>query len=161
MNNSEIKSIIFQLEVIYNGQPWYGDSIADTLKNISAADAVAEPAEGIHSILQIMEHMISWKKLIIEKLHYNKDFDIKVNSKDDWKDNTAFSESSWQQLQENFLDVHNELLKELEKKDDAFLQEQVPGRNYTFNFMLRGIAEHDVYHLGQIRLIMKLLSKQK
>jgi hypothetical protein len=54
---------------------------------------------------------------------------------------------------------HDELIKELETKEDSFLQEIVPGAEYNFNTLLNGIIHHDLYHSGQIAIIKKLASK--
>jgi hypothetical protein len=37
------------------------------------------------------------------------------------------------------------------------LVKQVPGRNYPYETMLRGIVEHAIYHSGQIAMILSIL----
>ena len=44
-----------------------------------------------------------------------------------------------------------------QKKDDAFLSEIVPNRKYNFRFLLNGLVQHNIYHLGQVAYLKKLL----
>lgn len=45
----------------------------------------------------------------------------------------------------------------LETKEDAFLKEMVPSREFNFRFMLNGLIQHNIYHLGQVAYVKKLL----
>ena len=45
----------------------------------------------------------------------------------------------------------------LKKKDDAFLKEIVDYRKYNFRFLINGMIEHNIYHLGQIAYLNKIL----
>jgi len=46
----------------------------------------------------------------------------------------------------------------LEKRDDEFLKEMVDYRKYDFRFLLNGLMQHNIYHLGQVAYLKKLLS---
>jgi len=45
----------------------------------------------------------------------------------------------------------------LQQQQDSLLIERVPERDYNFRKLLYGIVQHDIYHLGQIAYITKLL----
>jgi hypothetical protein len=38
---------------------------------------------------------------------------------------------------------------------DERLSEIVPGKDYTVEYLLRGLARHHIYHAGQIALLKK------
>jgi len=38
---------------------------------------------------------------------------------------------------------------------DQRLTEQVPGKTYNIRFMLEGVAQHELYHAGQIAILKK------
>ena len=51
-------------------------------------------------------------------------------------------------------------LKRIEKNkknDDDFLLEMVDYRKYNFRFLINGMIQHNIYHLGQIAYLKKLL----
>ncbi|MGH2568080.1 MAG: hypothetical protein ACRDGA_07040, partial [Bacteroidota bacterium] len=49
-----------------------------------------------------------------------------------------------------------EISHQLSTKRDTFLEEEYqPG--YTFDHHMEGIIQHDLYHLGQIGLVIKII----
>ena len=57
-----------------------------------------------------------------------------------------------------FKAIHKKIINLLKKRDDAFLHEIVDYRKYDFRFLINGMIEHNIYHLGQIAYLNKLLS---
>ncbi len=55
-------------------------------------------------------------------------------------------------------DEAKKIIKELKTKEDSSLKEKVDYRSYNFQFLLNGLIEHTIYHLGQIAYIHKLLN---
>jgi hypothetical protein len=51
------------------------------------------------------------------------------------------------------------LIEIIQQQKDDILSQQVRDRNYDFRKLLYGIKEHDIYHLGQIAYIKKLLQR--
>jgi len=46
----------------------------------------------------------------------------------------------------------------IKDKDDEFLSENVEFRKYNFQVLLNGLIQHDIYHIGQIAYVKKLLA---
>lgn len=57
-----------------------------------------------------------------------------------------------------FKSIHKKIAALLNKKDYTFLEEIVDYRKYNYRFLLNGMIEHNIYHLGQIAYLKKLLS---
>ena len=55
--------------------------------------------------------------------------------------------------------THDLIIELLGTKDDKFLSGKVDYREYNFKFLLHGIIQHDIYHIGQIAYLKKLLSQ--
>lgn len=64
---SQIKIVTNQFATLYNGEPWYGNSIARILENIPEESAFWKPTEGAHAIAQIVWHMIYWRQSLVKK----------------------------------------------------------------------------------------------
>ena len=60
------------------------------------------------------------------------------------------------QLKKRLQNIHEELMEKLKNMEDSMLLEGVPGRSYNFFFLLTGIVNHSLYHLGQIKLLAKI-----
>ena len=115
-----------------------------------------------HSVAQIIGHLTAWKLYAVEKLHKNSDFEIRIDSKADWPDIEVRSTREWEILKRNLVAAQSEIYEYLEKKeDDSYLDETVEGKEYTFEYLLRGIIQHDIYHLGQIGLIESQLKNKE
>jgi hypothetical protein len=55
--------------------------------------------------------------------------------------------------------THNKIIDLLKhKKDDNFLGDIVPLRKYNFRFLLNGLIQHNIYHLGQVAYLKKMLA---
>ncbi len=64
---------------------------------------------------------------------------------------------SWENGLDQFKFIFKRLIILLEKKDDSLLEEKVQLRQFNFRFLLHGLIQHTVYHLGQIAYLNKLL----
>ena len=91
---------------------------------------------------------------IIKKLDGDVDFDV-VGEFNFTKIEEP-TEADWTAALARLQSVHDELVDKLKLTEDSILLEGVPGRSYNFFFLLTGIVNHSLYHLGQIKLLMKL-----
>lgn len=152
-----LQHILQQLENVYNGEPWYGESVLAKLRAISAETAFARPA-GLHSVAELVGHMIAWRTAAIEWLHGHTGFRIELNSTTDWPPYEALQSVGWAELQRQLAETQRQLVSLLQTKTDAILTQTAEPKSYTFQFLLEGIVQHDIYHLGQIGLVAKIVS---
>jgi hypothetical protein len=111
-----------------------------------------------HSIAEIVCHITAWHFFVIEKLKGNASYEV-WETELDWRHINGLSDLEWQSLQDDLHRSQELLLQQIAKMDEVKLTSTVDGRKYNFRFMLQGIAQHTVYHLGQISIIKKLVSK--
>jgi uncharacterized damage-inducible protein DinB len=50
-------------------------------------------------------------------------------------------------------ETQDEILKIMDVMDDEALNTQTLGRTYNLEYLLNGIIQHDIYHLGQIGIL--------
>ena len=146
-----------QFQNIYNGSPWYGDSMQDKLQAIGADDAFSVPAPGMHNIAQIVAHVLVWRRLLVERIKGNNDFQIQVNSARDWPPADALGTKGWEKLLADLEANQSELLQLLEGHSDELLERPLPDGKHAMRLLLDGILQHDVYHIGQIGQVLALL----
>jgi len=145
------QGIIELLRRTFDGAAWHGPAVMETLRKVSS-DQLGQRVGNSHSLIEIVEHMTAWRRFTIEKLRGNTTFDV--------NDAANFprvepNEESWTITLQQFEDSQIMLLELLEQTNDSLLEQTVEGRNYSFYVLLHGIIHHDVYHLGQIMLLMK------
>lgn len=136
-------------------EAWHGPSLVASLRDVSPAVAEARLTPNTHSIAEIVYHITTWRIFVARKLQGDAEFDI-VTADKDWKVFGMVDDFEWETLQMELSLSQDELVTLLEQmEDDAYLEEIVPGRNYSFYTLLHGIIHHDLYHAGQISLIKK------
>lgn len=64
---------------------------------------------------------------------------------------------TWKKALAEFKSIHKKIVAILNAKDDDFLREIVDYRKYNYRFLLNGMIEHTIYHIGQIAYLNKLL----
>lgn len=156
--NREILLIAEQLKDAYNGEPWFGRNIHEILNEIDEV-IVFEKPEGQHSILALLWHMITWKEFTISRLRNDSHKSVEYFEQYDWRELNHSDKTLWQKGLQQFSHRHSELVDIVQQQKDEILSNVVAGREYDFRKLLYGIVQHDIYHIGQIAYIKKMLQK--
>lgn len=158
-DHSQIQSLIRQLKNTYSGQPWYGDGTLASLQKITAKQSFQALIPGKKSIAEILRHIVAWRLFLIEHLQGNTTYSIELNSERDWP---SVKGQSWEDLLAELAASQQTIMDLLaEQGDDLLAQELSNGADqYNFRFLIEGVIQHDLYHLGQINLIRALLEAQ-
>lgn len=157
-SKEEILRIIDLLNDTYESEEaWFGNSLVDSLRDVNPKMAEMRINPNAHSIAEIVYHMTTWRIFVVRKMQGDAEFDIKTKDKD-WKKLPIVDDFEWEAIQMELSLSQEELVTELQKiTDDTFLENYVPGREYSFYNLIHGVIHHDVYHMGQINLIKKIL----
>ena len=156
--NSELLVLTEQIKDAYEGKPWFGRSVKEILSEIDES-VVFEKPKGQHSILELVWHMITWKEFTISCIRKNNQGLLKNIEEKDWRKLDHSDKSLWQSGLQRLDEIHNELLDVIQQQTDDLLLQQVSEKEYNFRKLLYGVCEHDIYHLGQIAYIKKMLQK--
>ena len=144
------------MEEVYEGEPWFGRSVKALLKEVDAKTALIKPS-GQHSILELVWHMINWKEFTISRLDERQAQPMKYFEENDWRQLDHTDASLWTKGLKRFEELHHELVKLTKNLPEASLEKIVTERKYNFRQLLNGIIEHDIYHVGQVAFVRKLL----
>lgn len=149
----KIQGYITSLSEVFEGDPWYGTSVMRKLENVPHVIGFKTCVPKSHTTAEIVMHLIQWKKFALEKLKGNEAWNIEVDSREDWPAIRVDSKEEWESLKRELVLAQQRIYEFLQDKEDDFLTENVPGKDYDFAYLIRGIRQHDIYHLGQIGLI--------
>ena len=156
------KDIVRSLSEIFEGHPWYGDSVMRKLENVPYIIGYKTCIPESHSVAQIVGHLIAWKSFAVQKLESNNGDSVEIDSEEDWPEIEVKSSEEWEKLKRKLVAVQGQIYKLLqEKENDDFLKERVNGKDYDFECLLKGIIQHDIYHIGQIGLIESQLKNKE
>ncbi|NHF58457.1 DinB family protein [Flavobacteriaceae bacterium TP-CH-4] len=149
---SRLKTIIDNLKECFDGKPWYGDSVMKKLNSIDWQHVNHRPS-GVRSIATLLRHIINWRIFVLKKLQGDATYDLVIDGPNDWSDVHIKNQGEWEQLKQELIQTQDDLLAVLGRSTDPILETEVPGKQYDFGPVLNSIAQHDIYHLGQIALI--------
>lgn len=153
---SESRRIADQLRRAFDGEAWHGPSVLELLKDVNAQQASHHSAKNVHSIWEIVRHIQVWDNAAIFRMAGKV---TQPTGDADWPPVTDTSKEAWKKTVADLTRTHNELVKQVEAWPEKRLTERVPGKEpefYNFYYMLHGIAQHDLYHAGQIAILKKL-----
>jgi uncharacterized damage-inducible protein DinB len=151
----EVQAIIRNLQNILAGTPWYGRPVYDILGETDPAKAAIKPNGSSHSLLELLYHILTWAEFTLKSIEDDKADTVSIE-KMDWRDIDP-AMHTWEKGLADFKSLHDKIIRLLDKKNDEFLNEPVSGRNYNVRFLLNGLIQHNIYHLGQVAYINKFL----
>jgi len=152
---TETARIADQLRRAFSGDAWHGDSLLEILDGVTAAQAAARPIPHAHTIWELVLHIAAWDGAVRRRLGGEA---VELSDEQNFPPARDTSESAWRKTMEHVRRVHDELVKAVSEFPDARLAEQVPGKqgaHYNYYYMLHGVAQHELYHAGQIALLKK------
>lgn len=154
---SELKQLTGRLSENFEGDPWYGNSVLSILGSVDPGFVFIAPGTGTHSIAELVAHMISWRAFAVHRLQGDDEFLPEQEETFDWKRFSARRANAWRVLLDHLKSNQKLLLDLARQNDDSLLERKVAGKSYTYRYLLQGILDHDLYHLGQIAYIHKML----
>lgn len=152
----ETQSIIKNLQTTLNGQPWFGRAVFPIMEEADETKIHIHPGDTQHSLAELLFHMITWSAFCLKHLEKAPADELKEIEKRDWREIDP-GIHSWKKGMIELKTIHSKIISILETKEDDFLKEMVPNREFNFRFMLNGLIQHNIYHLGQVAYVKKLL----
>jgi len=150
----ESKRISNLYQSIYNGNPWLEVNLANTLNDVTAEQAYRKINPNLNTIWEIVNHLIQWRRNILRRVQgetiTTPDHNYFVPVLDP-------SEAAWHQSLQNLGKSQDQWNTFLTYFDDGDFEKIYINNNHTYYEHIHGIIQHDVYHLGQIVLLKKLL----
>lgn len=159
-SNPKLNLYAAQFAAMYNGLPWYGDSICQILENVTPAKAYWQPTRDAHSIAQLVSHMIYWRQTLIKRLDGDMEYKPSMKSEDNWKSNELLKKVGWKSLRKSLDQSQTKLLNLLAKQNDTLLKKKY-SEKASFLDLINGILQHDLYHTGQIAYLKSIYRKKK
>lgn len=152
---SETARLADQIRRAFEGEAWHGASVLEILAWVDAKTAAAKPIPNAHSIWELVLHIEAWDKVAVRGADGAA---IALNDEENFPPVKDTSEARWQRAIRSLKSTHAELVKTVAAFPDSRLNEQVSGKNETYHnffYLFSGVAQHEIYHAGQIALLKK------
>ena len=155
-SRTRITDYLRQIEQLCAGGSWNNESFMEKLKSVDEATAFQQPLPGKHSVAEIVWHCTYWRTVLIKRMEGDEEFRQRTVEEQNFLPLETLRARGWTKLLDEFAEAQHQLTSLLSSKTDTFLEEKCPSGD-TFAYMVEGIIHHDVYHLGQIGLVIAML----
>ena len=148
------KLVLALLDEAYEKKTWHGPNLKQSIKGITAKQATWRPAPGRHNIWEVTLHAAYWKYAVRRRIDGGKrgSFALEGSNFFARPEKGNLNEAAWS-ADKKLLDrehraLHGTVAKVMRTARAAKVMPQ-----------LYGVAFHDIYHAGQIRLLRRLMEK--
>ncbi len=150
--SSEPALIADQLRRAFEGDAWHGPALLELLQDLDAATAAAKPLPEVHSIWELVLHVAAWDDAACRRLSGKK---VQLTGTANFPLVPKPTPTRWHAAVAHAKHTHDVLVKTVAALSESRLRERVPGKKYDFYFLLHGVAQHELYHAGQIAILKK------
>jgi len=151
-----IHNLTRQLSEFNDGEPWIDETFSKKLTGLTEEQAFTRPYPSVHSVAEIVSHLLEWRISVLSILKGGART-ITMDSPANWKSNDTLRKEGWTVLKERFYRSQQDIISFLDQQQDDYLL-QVDKEDHSYLYYVEGLIHHDMYHLGQIGLVIKMLS---
>ena len=125
---------------------------------INAKTAAAKPLDDVHCIWELLLHVEAWDRAGLIRLGGKK---CQLTGAKNFPPVTSATDAAWREAVTKVRGTHDQLVATVAGLPESRLRDQVPGKRYDFYHMLHGIAQHELYHAGQIAILKKAAKRRR
>jgi hypothetical protein len=151
VNMSKHDLVLKLLDEAYSRKTWHGPNLKQSLKGITAKQAAWRPAPGRHNIWELAVHSAYWKYAVRRRIEGGKrgSFVLKGSNFFARPEKNNLTEAAWRADLDLLATEHRALEQSIRRVLHTPRAAKLLPSFY-------GVAFHDIYHAGQIRLLRRL-----
>jgi hypothetical protein len=148
------KLVLALLDEAYEKKTWHGPNLKQSIKGVTAKQAAWRPGPGRHNIWEVTLHAAYWKYALRRRIEGGKrgPFVLKGSNFFARPEKGKLNEAAWSADKKLLEREHRSL------QVTAARVLRMP-RGAKLVHQLYGLAFHDIYHAGQIRLLRRLMER--
>ncbi len=156
---SEQRALILRLiDEAYDRTAWHGPNLRGVIRRLSVEQAVWRPGPGRRNTAEIVVHCAYWKYAVRRRIRGDKRGSFPLKGSNWFALPAELTKEQWRDYAALLDDEHQALREAVAAAPWSRLSATVGNRRESAAYVY-GIAMHDTYHAGQIR-VLKALFKQ-
>ena len=146
------------LQRVLEGDAWYGLPVYTIIGQVGFKAAYEKLPGGVHNIAGILLHMLAWTEEVLDRMN---GMAAQIPSSGDWPDPGKPDEQKWQNYVNDLKLVNVNLLGAIESFPEEKWSELINDTRgtepvTTYEDLVQGFIRHQVYHAGQIALLLRI-----
>jgi hypothetical protein len=151
-----IKLLLYLLDQAYDKRSWHGPNLRGSIRGLDHEHAAWRPKPGRHCIADIALHAAYWKYTVRRRLRGDRRGSFPVKGSNWFPLPEPFTAEKWKEYVKLLEDEHRQLRLAVSAMSANELL-RAPSQSKVSNLaLITGIANHDVYHAGQIQSLKRL-----
>lgn len=148
-------TILAMLEESYTGPAWHGPSVLEALAGVTGSTAACKPAAERNSIWELVLHLAHGRHLLIERTTGQSIDAFPRQIREPWwpVSPSDTDDAAWRADLALLDERQRALMDAIRRSTPAQLARVPHGSQHSVARQLLGMALHDSYHAGQIRLL--------
>ena len=152
---NEVERIGKEIDRAYRDGFWGGGSVRDLFHSLNASEAAAHPISRSHSAWEIALHLAVWHDIFRSRIEVGDSSESRYAT--DWPEPEVGKNSNWADALSRLNRTHEALVETVKSVKLENLYALVSGKPFTVYEMLHGVAQHDLYHAGQVMMLKKTI----
>ena len=152
-----IDLLLSVIDDAYSGKSWQGSNLRGSIRGLSAREAAWRPRSDRHNIWELVMHAAYWKYAVKRKLLNEKRGSFPSKGSNWFVRPQELSDAAWREDRRMLDEIHQNFRQAIASLDPRILDKTMAGRKYKYVKLVSGVAAHDIYHTGQIKLIKRLM----
>ena len=152
----ERQRILDLLDRAYRAKAWHGPALLESLDGVNARLAAKHPVRGAHSIWELVEHVASWNDFVAQRLSGRAPV---ITPEGNFPPVPVTTPRAWKATLRRLGRTQAKFRREVARFPKAKLGRRRPKTSTTWNVLIHGQIQHQLYHAGQITLMRRGLGK--
>lgn len=161
MPHPEIQQLLRLIDEAYEKKAWHGPNLRSSVRGLTGKEAAWRPGLGRHNIWEIVIHAAYWKYAVRRRLRGDQRGSFSYKGSNWFPCPASPTEKAWRADVALLEQEHRQLRQTIAAFPRAGLRKRFRSARTTPLDNIIGIAFHDVYHAGQIRLLRKFEESRK
>lgn len=163
--------LLASIDEAFDRRSWHGPNLRGSLRGVTVEQAAWRPAPGRHNIWELLVHAAYWKYDIRRRLTGDRRRSLALSEgsatgrrvegfaiagSNFWPRPLEGTPGEWRRDLRLLEDEHVQLRAAVAAFPASRWTHKAPGKPFSFEGLVRGVAAHDLYHAGQIQLLKRL-----
>jgi len=144
------------LDRAFRAKAWHGPALLETLDGVSPAMAAKRVLNGAHTIWELVDHVASWNAIVAERLAGGTP---QVPPELNFPKTPRPTAAAWKKSLARLAASQRRFRAAVAKFPDKNLGLVRPGTKTSWNVLIHGQMQHQLYHAGQIALLRRGMGK--
>jgi hypothetical protein len=156
--SDEIKAFLHLIDEGFDKPAWHGPNLMGAIRNGTPKEMLHRPRKNAHNAWELLVHCAYWKRVIRMRLLGERTAGFPLPGSNFFSRERGLSEKDLKEDVRILKQAHADLRSTVVALDPKSYDGKAKGSRHGVRRTVLGIAAHDIYHAGQIRLLRKLAS---